>query len=167
MASSRAGKTPSLLERIGGIRSALFVIGAGLVGVLAGIVIYTFVYANGFAYFTEDPTACIQCHSMNKQYAAWTKGSHHAEACQECHSPKGNTAKWLLSEADNGFWHSLKFTTGWYPQNIKIREVNRQIVQTNCTRCHGALVQQIEQPAVHANQQIDCLRCHAEVGHKR
>lgn len=75
--------------------------------------------------------------------------------------------QWLISEADNGFWHSLKFTTGNYPTNIKIREVNREEVLSNCVRCHGALVSQIEQPALHAGSSIDCLRCHSEVGHKR
>lgn len=163
MASIRS----TVLDLFGGVRGLLFVIGAGLVGVLAGLAIFTFIYANGFAYFTEDPKACVQCHSMNKQYAAWEKGSHHSEACQECHSPKGNVVKWLASEADNGFWHSLKFTTNWYPQNIKIRDVNRTIVQNNCVRCHGRLVSDIEQPSLHANQQINCLRCHSEVGHKR
>jgi len=154
---------------VGGLRGLLFVVGSALVGVLAGIMVFTFGYANGLAYFGDEATTCKQCHSMNKQFDAWSKGSHHTLACQECHSPEKATlpVQWLVSEADNGFWHSLKFTTGAYPLNIKIRDHNKEIVRVNCLRCHGNLVSQIEQPALHASAQIDCLRCHSEVGHKR
>lgn len=173
--ATKSRTSRDLLAAVGGVRGAIIIVGAGLVGVLFGLMLFTFGYANGLAYFGEDPAACQQCHSMNKQYNAWTKGSHHTVACQECHSPQRNEqpVKWLISEADNGFWHSLKFTTGDYPTNIKIREVNREEVQDNCLRCHGALVSQIQQPTLHANTtahsnaSIDCLRCHSEVGHKR
>lgn len=159
----------TLIDRLGGIRSLLFVVGSGLVGVLVGIALFTFVYANGLAYFGEDPQTCKQCHAMNKQFFAWEKGSHHSVTCQECHIPEKThePVQWLLAEADNGFWHSLKFTTGQYPTNIKIRQSNLEILQNACLRCHGGLVSQIEQPALHSNSQIDCLRCHSEVGHKR
>ena len=43
-----------------------------LVGVLVGLAVFTFGYANGSAYFGKDPQTCSQCHSMNKQYAAWS-----------------------------------------------------------------------------------------------
>ncbi|HOA87909.1 cytochrome c nitrite reductase small subunit [Propioniciclava tarda] len=158
-----------LLALAGGMRGFLVLIGAGLVGVTVGIMGFTFGYANGFAYFADDPATCKQCHSMNKQYDAWAKGSHKTVACQECHSPEKHSqpVQWLLSEADNGFWHSLKFTTGAYPTNIKIRDHNKELVRENCLNCHGNLVSQIEQPSLHSNAQIDCLRCHNEVGHKR
>lgn len=159
----------SILSRLGNIRGLLFVVGSGLVGVLVGIALFTFVYANGLAYFGEDPQTCKQCHAMNKQFFAWEKGSHHTVACQECHIPERahEPVQWLLAEADNGFWHSLKFTTGQYPTNIKIRENNREILLSSCQRCHSSLISEIAQPSQHSNQQIDCLRCHSEVGHKR
>jgi len=144
-------------------------VGSGLVGVLAGIALFTFVYANGLAYFGEDPQTCKQCHAMNKQFFAWEKGSHHTIACQECHIPERahEPVAWLLAEADNGFWHSVKFTTGQYPMNIKIRDNNREILQAACVRCHSSLISEVAQPSLHSNEQIDCLRCHSEVGHKR
>ena len=77
-----------LLALAGGMRGFLVLIGAGLVGVTVGIMGFTFGYANGFAYFADDPATCKQCHSMNKQYDAWAKGSHKTVACQECHSPE-------------------------------------------------------------------------------
>lgn len=155
------------LSLLGGAKGALFVVGSGLVGVLVGIALFTFTFANGFAYFGEDPATCKQCHAMDKHYNAWSAGSHKQVACQECHNPHGNVVSWLVSEADNGFWHSLKFTTGSYPQNIKIREHNADVLRDNCLKCHGNLVNDVRQTQIHSNQQIDCLRCHAEVGHKR
>ena len=62
---------------------------AGLVGVLAGIMVFTFGYAGGAAYFGHDPQACVQCHAMNPQFERWSKGSHKAVAtCQDCHASR-------------------------------------------------------------------------------
>ena len=139
----------------------------GLVGILVGIMVFTFGYANGLAYFGHEAETCKQCHSMNEQYDAWTKGSHsNVATCQDCHNPNEDFVAYLIAEADNGFWHSLKFTTGNYPENIKIRQFNVDIVQENCLRCHSAITSDIAMTRTH-NTQIDCLQCHSSVGHKR
>ena len=41
-----------------------------LLGVPAGIGVFTFVYAKGFSYLSTDPRACVNCHIMNPQYDA-------------------------------------------------------------------------------------------------
>jgi cytochrome c nitrite reductase small subunit len=42
---------------------------AGVVpGLLVGLGLYTFVYAKGASYLTNDPAACVNCHVMNEQY---------------------------------------------------------------------------------------------------
>ncbi len=51
-----------------------------LFGLVGGIGIYTFVYADGGAYLRDDPGACANCHIMWDQYDGWTKGSHKAVA---------------------------------------------------------------------------------------
>ena len=136
-------------------------------GVLVGLAVFTFGYANGSAYFGKDPQTCSQCHSMNKQYAAWSKGPHHHVAtCQDCHAPHDDPVAWALDEADNGFWHSLKFTLDAYPQNIKIREKNREVVEEACLYCHKEFVSRIELGRPHG-QGVSCLKCHNEVGHER
>ncbi len=138
-----------------------------LVGVFVGLAVFTFGYANGSAYFGKDPQACAQCHSMNAQFTAWSKGPHHHVAtCQDCHAPHDNLAAWAVDEADNGFWHSLKFTLNTYPDNIKIREKNREVVQEACVYCHGDLVSQTEAGRPHG-QGVPCLNCHNRVGHER
>jgi cytochrome c nitrite reductase small subunit len=61
---------------------------AVLAGRAIGVGIYTFGYAKGASYLTNDPGACANCHVMREQYDAWLKASHHAVAvCNDCHAP--------------------------------------------------------------------------------
>lgn len=59
-----------------------------LIGMLTGAGGYTFYYAQGFSYFSNDPRACVNCHIMREQYDGWQKASHHGfAACNDCHMP--------------------------------------------------------------------------------
>ena len=46
----------------------VLVFGAVGLGVLLGLGLFTFIYAEGFSYFTTDPKACANCHIMNPEY---------------------------------------------------------------------------------------------------
>ena len=57
-------------------------------GLGLGVGGYTFLYAKGWSYFTNDPAACANCHVMREHYNAWIKSSHRAVAtCNDCHTP--------------------------------------------------------------------------------
>jgi cytochrome c nitrite reductase small subunit len=130
-------------------------------GVLAGVGGYTFVYAKGSSYLGSDPRACANCHVMNEQYAGWTRSSHHAVAgCNDCHAPHDFVGKWS-TKAINGFNHSFAFTSGRFPEPIRIGGRNREITQGACRSCHAEIVAAID----HGPARIDCLSCHASVGH--
>jgi nitrate/TMAO reductase-like tetraheme cytochrome c subunit len=59
-----------------------------LIGVAIGIDVYTFAYAKGWSYLTDDPAACANCHVMREQFEGWLKSSHRAVAsCNSCHTP--------------------------------------------------------------------------------
>ena len=59
-----------------------------LAGIAIGIGGFTFVYARGYSYLTNDPAACANCHIMKEHFAAWSKSSHRAVAtCNDCHTP--------------------------------------------------------------------------------
>ena len=93
-----------------------------LVGVALGLLIglggYTFIYSKGYSYLTNNPAACANCHVMRAQYDAWLKSSHRSAAtCNDCHTPHNVLGKYAV-KANNGFWHSFYFTTGWYPDTI-------------------------------------------------
>src|SRR6185503_13618775 len=47
-----------------------------IVGLAIGIGAYTFVYARGASYMTNDPNACANCHIMREQLDGWIVSSH-------------------------------------------------------------------------------------------
>ena len=156
-----------LISALGGAKWAFITLLSGLVGILVGVALFTFVYANGVGYFGHESKTCVQCHAMKPQYDAWSRGSHaNVATCQDCHNPHDNVAAWLVSEADNGFWHSLKFTFEAYPTNMRIRPHNLDIVESNCLKCHGALTSDLALTRNHTTQ-ISCTQCHSNVGHRK
>ena len=145
-------------------RRALLVLGA-VSGVAVGIGGYTFVYARGYSYLTNDPRACANCHVMNEQYDGWTKGSHRAvAACNDCHTPPGLVGKYA-TKASNGFWHSFYFTTGGFHEPIRIKGWNREVTERACRHCHGEVVDQMLGGGPRRDEGVACLRCHSSVGH--
>lgn len=141
-----------------------------LVGVAAGLGLYVTSYAEATSYLRDDPSACANCHVMQGHFDAWVKSSHGKFAgCNDCHAPHDGVVAKYVSKARNGFFHSLAFTTGNHPENLRITEYNRGIAQDACRACHAGLVQDIE-PAVAAHgggDSLDCIRCHSTVGHDR
>jgi len=129
-----------------------------------GLAVYTFAYAKGWSYLTNNPQACANCHVMNEQYDGWVKSSHRAVAvCNDCHVPADLLGKYW-TKTRNGFWHSYYFTTGDFPEPIRASSTTRSIVEANCRRCHSATVEAMGTPT-HAGSEISCIRCHGSVGH--
>jgi cytochrome c nitrite reductase small subunit len=144
---------------------SLFLVAAALAGTAAGLGLYTFVYAKGYSYITNDPAACANCHVMNGQYDGWLKASHRAVAvCNDCHVPAGLVGKYR-TKAENGFWHSYYFTTQTFAEPIQATAKSRAIAEANCRRCHEAVVLAMGTPAHAGSQEISCIRCHGSVGH--
>ena len=97
-----------------------------IIGVAVGVGVYTFAYAKGWSYLTDNPAACANCHVMSEQYDGWLKSSHRAVAtCNSCHTPANFIGKYA-TKASNGFWHSFFFTTGSYQDNIQIKPHSRE-----------------------------------------
>jgi cytochrome c nitrite reductase small subunit len=140
-----------------------------LIGAALGLGGYTFVYAEGYSYLTNNPDACANCHIMDEHYGAWLKASHRAVAgCNDCHTPHDNLASKYTVKARNGFWHSLRFTTGDFPYPIRITEPNRDVVEGACRYCHGPMVEAIEHGAGAGgpDDAASCVHCHRYVGHQ-
>ena len=73
----------------------VFAIAVLVLGAALGLGSYTFAYAQGWAYLTDDPRACANCHVMNEQYDGWIKSSHRSVAvCNDCHVPHSLVAKY-------------------------------------------------------------------------
>lgn len=133
-------------------------------GLALGVGLYTFVYAKGYSYLTDDPRACMNCHVMKEQYDGWVKAPHRAVAtCNDCHTPHSLAGKYAV-KANNGFWHSYYFTTQGFKEPIEITPLDKRIALSNCRRCHAPVVDAID--GAHAgSKRLDCLRCHKGVGH--
>jgi cytochrome c nitrite reductase small subunit len=139
-------------------------ISAAAMGIAAAIGGYTFIYARGASYLTNNPEACANCHVMQEQYSGWLKGSHRSVAvCNDCHTPPGLIPKYM-TKAENGFRHSFAFTTGWFPDQIRIVPRDREVTERACRKCHEPIVVAIEGPHGEAGR-LRCLRCHRSVGH--
>ena len=171
---------------MGGARAAL--VAAVLAGLAVGLGVYTFVYAKGASYLSTEPGVCANCHIMQEHFDAWQRSSHRVAAgCADCHMPHDFIGKYA-AKASNGFWHSLAFTTGRFPDPLQIKPHNRAITEQACRDCHAAIVAAIDpsseremgaalsrpttadRPQIHdgaaaAADGMSCIRCHVYVGH--
>lgn len=151
-----------------------------MAGMAAGLGLFTFGYARGYSYLTNDPDACANCHIMREHRDAWIKASHRAVAtCNDCHTPHSPLSKYVV-KARNGFWHSFYFTVGGYPDPLRITAPNREVTEDACRYCHAAITEAIDHrpgsagaggssagstvPAGTAAP-TSCVQCHRHVGH--
>lgn len=147
------------------VNRRLLVAAAAAVGILTGLGAFTFVYAEGFSYFTTDPKACANCHVMNDQYSSWVKSSHHGVAtCADCHLPHSTVPK-FVAKALNGYHHSKGFTLQDFHEPIMIKPRNSQILQNACLSCHSSLVHELVRGSTTDKNAVRCVHCHAAVGH--
>ena len=134
-----------------------------VVGLAIGLGLYTFVYAKGYSYLTNSPEACANCHVMQDYYSGWLQSGHHTVAkCNDCHTPHNFVGKYAIKAA-NGFFHSLAFTSGRFPDNIRIKGYNHRVTESACKSCHAELTYSII--GVHGGKDIECISCHVNVGH--
>jgi len=139
------------------------------VGVALGSGTFTFHYGHGSSYLTNDPEACANCHVMSDYLAQWGRSSHRAVAvCNDCHAPHDIVGK-LATKAINGWNHSVAFTTGNYPVNLRMTPYNRGVTEEARRYCHAQLAAPVDGvlpgSASHDNEPRACLTCHAGVGH--
>ena len=144
-------------------QAAIFI--GGLIGVLVGVTAFTFHYAEGFSYASNDPKVCVNCHIMNQQFTSWQKSSHHAAAtCVDCHLPHSLVPK-MMAKASNGYHHSKGFTFQDFHEPIMIKANNSQILQESCLRCHDDMVHNLVMGAKSEKDAVRCVHCHQSVGH--
>lgn len=143
----------------------LWLLIAAVLGGIVGLGGFTFAYAEGASYFSNDPAACVNCHIMREVYDGWNHSPHKAVAtCNDCHTPHTFVAKYAVKGL-NGWNHSVAFTTGNFPEPIEITALNRRVALENCLYCHADLVVAISH--AESAEPTDCLTCHAGVGHGR
>ena len=134
-------------------------------GVIIGSGLFTFRYAKGLSYLSNDPKACMNCHVMTEHYNSWTKASHHkAATCNDCHIPHAFPQKYI-AKSRNGWNHSKAFTLQNFQEPIRITHQNLVDLQKNCVECHATLVGDIDGHKRALSGQARCTECHRSVGH--
>ncbi len=160
-----AEDAPARAKARAGPRRFWMVALAALIGVFVGLSFYTFSYAEGLSYFSDDPNSCMNCHVMRDQFESWNHSSHKAVAtCNDCHTPHHNVVAKYTVKAINGFNHSLHFTLGTFPDPIRIKAMNERVALENCRTCHVDTVSQMH--ASPGGEQADCVACHGNEGHR-
>ena len=140
------------------------VVVAAAFGIFGGLGAFTFGYGDGAAYLSNDPKACANCHVMQSHYDSYLKSSHeHVATCNDCHLPHDPIGKWM-TKADNGFFHSLAFTTNSFHEPIQIKDRNRRVTQSACLHCHADFVNHMLPAEPGGDMQL-CVHCHSDVGH--
>ena len=110
---------------------------------------------------SETPEFCAGCHVMEAEYEAWFhQGAHRRVACVGCHLPNDNLAAHYFWKSIDGMKDVVVFNSGRVPDDIRISEHGRKVVQENCVRCHEPTVEMI-------NQERLCTDCHRRLMHKR
>jgi cytochrome c nitrite reductase small subunit len=135
-----------------------------VLGTTVGLGAYTFVYAHGASYLSNDPQSCANCHVMQDHLDGWIKASHRSVAtCNDCHTPANFFGKYF-TKADHGFFHSLAFTTNHFHEPIQMKARSERVTEDACRRCHQDIVHDID-AMTPPNEKLSCIRCHANVGH--
>jgi len=125
-----------------------------------------------FSYLSSDPKVCINCHTMNTQYATWQHSSHREKAnCVDCHLPTDAFFDKMIAKTRDGFNHSVSMTLGSYGYNLQTSADAAERIQENCIHCHEeAVSQMLANARLYQTTEGDtngrpCWDCHREVPH--
>lgn len=138
-------------------------------GLVIGHGLFTFVYAKGFSYMSNDPAACKNCHVMNQVYESWMKGGHQNVAtCNDCHVPHNFIGKWMM-KAQSGLHHGYAVTFKDNPVSFSATPKSKKIVQNNCMTCHkdyaAHSIDATMKAGAPGSEPLSCVSCHRQVGH--
>jgi cytochrome c nitrite reductase small subunit len=136
-----------------------------------GLLAYVLYASRAASYFSDNPSACVNCHIMAPYYASWAHSAHSRDtSCNDCHVPQNNALSTYYFKAKDGLYHAAVFTMGAEPQVIRAKEGSAAVVQENCIRCHEQLNAEFVNTDVsyadvkHGKGKV-CWNCHREVPH--
>ena len=116
------------------------------------------------AYAGAHAETCNNCHVMNPMYENYYHAAHkRAAECADCHLPHENVIAYYVEKGRQGIHDVYVFSTGTTPELIRANEHSREIIQSNCIRCHKEIVESI----IMGPQSFDrnCWDCHRNVAH--
>lgn len=136
-------------------------------GLLGGVGLAVARISRAGSYLSDKPETCINCHVMNVQYATWQRSSHAGVAtCNDCHVPHDNVLHHYAFKAKDGMRHATIFTLRGEPQVIRMSKAAVPVVEANCRRCHGNVVDEVHLKEYQSGD-LRCWDCHRDVPHGR
>jgi cytochrome c nitrite reductase small subunit len=143
-------------------------------GVLAGLIAYTGYVSRAYSYFSDDPSACINCHVMSSYYQSWSKSSHAQKTtCNDCHVPQDSLVSGYLFKAMDGIYHAAVFSLHAEAQTPRPRDKSSEVILANCVRCHTQLNTEFVKTGMASyadiknGRQKACWDCHRDLPHTR
>ncbi len=106
----------------------------------------------------EKSKFCINCHTMEAEYVAWTHSAHSRKMCVDCHLPNENKALYYLWKSIDGLKDVIVFYSGQVPELIKVSSHGQKVLQANCIRCHETTVMFVD-------TKRKCWDCHRREMH--
>jgi cytochrome c nitrite reductase small subunit len=141
-------------------------VAAVFVGAAIGAAGFGLQYSKATSYLGSDPLTCVNCHVMQKEYDAWSRGPHaNVATCVDCHVPQDSVVSKYLVKLEDGWLHGKAFTLGDYPANITIRDSSLEVANASCRTCHGNLTDSMFYAMGTDETEITCVRCHEGIGH--
>ena len=132
-----------------------------ILGILVGVVLLLLTEATYQA--SGSSRFCGACHSMELVYTRWQQTNHKQFACTECHVPDTNIIGKAAYKTRVGVRDLAYEAFRTYPATILISTNSREILKSNCVRCHYSTIQNTPM----AQGGGDCLKCHRYLGHGR
>ncbi len=109
---------------------------------------------------SESPDFCASCHTMQGEYEAWAHtGAHRRKLCIDCHLPNDNFAAHYVWKSLDGMKDIALFYSGRAPEQATISAHGKEVLQSNCIRCHGSSVASID-------PERQCWDCHRRLRHR-
>lgn len=121
--------------------------------------IFVILGSNAMISATDNYSFCASCHVMSEQVWTHQQSVHAKQTCVDCHTPHNIVGK-LYEKATLGVNDVLVNTFGSSDDNIRASDGMKEIIKTNCVRCHYASIQE-----VNMDVKALCTDCHRSVPH--
>lgn len=111
----------------------------------------------------DTPEFCAACHVMEPQYESYTHSAHRlASTCGDCHLPH-SLGYGAVEKAYTGMKDFAGVVRNKDPFEIHASHHAKGIIQANCVRCHGSIMQEVGDTS--ADDGRYCFDCHRNTPH--
>lgn len=111
----------------------------------------------------DTPEFCAACHVMEPQYESYNHSAHRlASTCGDCHLPH-SLGYGAVEKAYTGMKDFAGVVRNKDPFEIHASNHAKGIIQANCIRCHGSIMENIGDTS--ADDGRNCFDCHRNTPH--